>query len=87
MKLSLEEKTKLIELADKVSALLVGTIDEPLPKTKTPTKSDIEFKEILVKIHQICPLLSDSYTQMYNHIQEQKRDSNDSYIKQLKKQD
>lgn len=85
MKLSLEEKTKLIELSEKASDLLVGTIDEPLPKTRTPTQNDIEFKEILSKIYQICPLLSDSYAHMYNHVQSKKRDSNDSYIKRISK--
>jgi len=87
MKLSLEEKTKLIELSEKASDLLVGIIDEALPKTKTPTENDVRFKKILSKIYQICPLLSDSYIRMYNHIQEQKISSHDSYVKRLRNQE
>jgi hypothetical protein len=87
MKLSLEETTKLIKLSEKASDLLVRIIDEPLPKTRTPTKNDIELNEVLSKIYLISPLLSDSYMQMYNHLQKGKISSDDSYITQLKKQD
>ena len=85
MKLSLEEKSRLMELGGKASDLLVNIMDENLPKTKEPTKNDTEFKEILSQIHEICPLLSDSYTGMYNYIQKQKTASKDYYVKRIKK--
>jgi len=85
MKLSLEEKTKLITFSERASDLLVKIIDKNLPKMRKPTKQDKEFKQILSKIYQICPLLSDSYVLMYNYIQKQKISLGDSYFKRIRR--
>ena len=85
MKLSLEQKSNLIKLSEKASDLLINIVDEDLPSVKQPTNRDLEFKKILAQIYQICPLLSDSYTLMYNHIQEQKIYPQDNYCKRLRK--
>ena len=85
MKLNLEKKLRLIKLSERASDLLVEIIDESLPKTKAPTKRDVEFKEVLSRIYEICPLLSDSYTRMYNYIQKEKVSSKGSYVKQSRK--
>jgi len=85
MKLSLDEKSNLVKLSERVSDLLVDIIDEELPSVQQPTNRDIEVKDLLSQIYQICPLLSDSYTLMYNHIQEQKISSEDTYYKRLRK--
>lgn len=85
MKLTLEQRTELTGLAEKASDLLVKIIDERLPKTKKPTKTDNEFQAILSQIYPICPLLSDSYTLMYNYIQEQKVSAHSTYLKRLTK--
>lgn len=84
MKLTLEEKTKLIKLSERASDILVKIMDEKLPKEKTYTINDILFKGILLNIHEICPLLSDSYSIMYNYLQKQKISSKDNYFKQIK---
>ena len=90
MKLSLKEKTKLIRLSERASDLLVKMIDEELPKLKIPTEGDNEFKRILSQIYEICPLLSDSYKEMYNYAQkqkymEEKGKKEDVYYKQLRR--
>jgi len=85
MKLSLDEKLNLVKLSERASDLLVNIIDEDLPSVQQPTNRDIEFKNILSQIYQICPLLSDSYTLMYNHIQEQKISPENTYYKRLRK--
>lgn len=85
MKLSSEEKSDLIKLSERASDLLVKIIEEELPSVRQPTDCDVEFKEVLSQIHPICPLLSDSYKIMYNHIQKQKISSGDTYYKRLKK--
>lgn len=72
MKLTLEQRTELTGLAERASDLLMKIIDERLPKTKTPTKTDLEFQAVLLQIHPICQWLSNSYVLMYNYIQEQK---------------
>ena len=84
MKLSLDEKSNLVKLSERVSDLLVDIIDEELPSVQQPTNRDIEVKNLLSQIYQICPLLSDSYTLMYNHIQEQKISSEDTYYKKFR---
>lgn len=86
MKLSLEEKSSLIKLSEIASDLLVNIIDEDLSSVQQQTNRDIKFKNILSQIYQICPLLSDSYTAMYNHIQEQKISSKNTYYKKPRKE-
>ena len=85
MKLRTEEKEKLIRLTETASNLLVNIIEETLPSIKQPTKKDIEFNQILNQIYPISPLLSDSYVDMYNNIQKEKMDSQDTYYKKLRK--
>jgi hypothetical protein len=72
MKLSLEDKTRLIMLSEKASDLLVAIIEDKLPSSPQATNRDYEFKDTLFQIYDICPLMSDSYTIMYNYIQTQK---------------
>ena len=87
MKLTLAEKTKLIELSEITAGLLVEMLEEDTPKTKKPTKRDIKFKKIISQIYGICPFLSDSYASMYNRIQKEKISKGDSYVKRLRRQD
>jgi len=85
MQLSLEEKTNLTRLSARASDLLVDIIDDDLPSLRQPTEHDLEFKDVLSQIYHICPLLSDSYTTMYNTIQEQKISADHTYYKRLYK--
>jgi hypothetical protein len=85
MKLSLEKKTKLIELSERASDLIVGIMDEKLPKYRILTKYDKEFHEVIDKIEKICPLMSESYVNMYNDIQKKKISKNSTYYKRLSK--
>jgi hypothetical protein len=87
MEITLEEKSKLIELSEIASGLLVKVIDEILPEEEELTKNDMNFKKVISQIYDICPLLSDSYMLMYNHIQKEKLPPDNLYLKQLKKQD
>lgn len=86
MKLSTEEKSNLVRLSERASNLLVDIIEENLPSVQQPTNPDIEFMKILSQIHKICPLLSDSYISMYNHIQKQKICQENTYYKRLRKE-
>jgi len=85
MKLSLEEKTKLITFSERASDLLVKIIDKNLPKMRKPTKQDKEFKQILSRIYQIWPPLSDGYAVMYNYLQTGKISLGDSYFKRIRR--
>ena len=84
MKLSLKDLIEVKRLGESASNLLVNIMDEKLPKEKLPTEFDNEFKKVLIEIREICPLLSDSYAVMYNHIQEVKISSGDGYYKRLR---
>lgn len=86
MKLSLEEKTKLVKLGERASDLLVEIMDADLPEVQKPTKQDEEFNQVLGQIYLICPLLSDSYVLMYNHIQKQKISPEDTFYKNLRRE-
>ena len=86
MKLTLGEKTKLIELSEMTSDLLVEMLEEDIPKTKKPTEKDIKIKKLIFEIYKICPLLSDSYASAYNCIQKGKISKEDSYIKRLRRE-
>jgi hypothetical protein len=88
VKLSLEQRTMLSLLGIRASNLLIEIIDEPIPSEQKPTERDLQFKEILKQIYGVCPLLSDSYMLMYNHIQKDKSEKEKlSYLKELKKDD
>ena len=84
MILGAEDSIKLKELGEQASDLLVDIIDEELPDSKEPTKLDAKFNQVLTQIYQICPLLSDSYKLMYNHVQMEKKEAGHTYVKQLK---
>jgi hypothetical protein len=87
MKITLEEKSRLIKFAESASELLVKIIDEDLPKEEEPSKNDVYFRHIISQINTICPLLSDSYVLMYNYIQKEKLSPDSLYLKRLRKQD
>jgi hypothetical protein len=79
------DHTELTKLGEKASDLIVKIIYEKLPKQKMLTKYDKEFHEVIDKIEKICPLLSESYAQMYNYIQKGKISKNSTYVKRLNK--
>lgn len=88
MKLSLEDKTKLIILSERASELLVEIMNEENPKERIKTKADINFQNTLSKIFYICPQLSDGYMKMYNFIQETKsKEEKLNYKKRLRLED
>jgi hypothetical protein len=81
MRLSLEDTTKLTELGEIASDLLVKIMDADIQKEAVPTDMDILFKRTLTQIYSICPLLSDGYIKMYNYIQKQKIGPESEYLK------
>ena len=88
MKLSLEEKTKLISLSEKASDLLVEILSENNPKEQIATERDKKIKNIFSQIHHTCPLLADGYIEMYNYIQKVKsKEEKLTYLKRLRKED
>jgi len=72
MKLTLANKIELIHLSEEASNLMIKFLEEKNPISKTPTKNGLKFKKTLKQIYQICPLLSEGYVKMYNHIQKEK---------------
>lgn len=88
MNLSLEEKTKLIILGEKVSELLVEILAQDNPKDRIPTQKDIDFNKTITTLNYYCPLLAEAYVKMYNFIQEAKsKEEGLVYLKRLRKED
>jgi len=88
MKLSLEEKTKLIILSERASELLVEILAEENSQQRITTKKDIDFNNTMTLLHYHCPLLAEAYAKMYNFIQEAKSKEEDlTYLKRLRKED
>jgi hypothetical protein len=88
MKLSLEEKTKLIILSERASELLVEILAEENPKERIQTEMDAKFHKTMAQMNYHCPALSDEYIKMYNKIQEIKaKEDGATYLKRLRKQD
>ncbi len=88
MKLSLEEKTKLIILSERASELLVEILAEENPKERIKTEADEKFHKTIGQLNFHCPALADEYMRMYNSIQEIKaKEDNASYLKRLRKED
>ena len=85
MRFSLEKRAKLKELSERCADVLVDIIEEGLPKAQKATGKDEQFKSILFEMYNLCPLLSDSYMQMYNEIQKEKISASHKYYKRLRK--
>ncbi|MBS3085888.1 hypothetical protein J4225_04365 [Candidatus Pacearchaeota archaeon] len=83
MKLAVNKIKRLTELGEETSGLLVKIIEEPLPKKWITTNNGNKFRELLKEIYLICPLLSDSFMEMYNYVQREKS-TGSAYLKRLK---
>lgn len=85
MTLTPEEKEKTESATMELSDLLVSIYEDELPTERIPTDVDLEFKEKLFDLRKINPLLADGFVLMYNHIQDKKIKSGDTYTKILRK--
>ena len=65
MKLSLEERTDLQKLFERANGLFAEVVNINSPVTLQQTRKYIEFRQVLGEIHKICPLVSETYSLLY----------------------